>query len=87
MTSPAATQSMSSPGRILYRSAIFFGRVTWYLDVTLAMRVSRTPVYPYHSKDQILVQQPAWPLFPVLSRIPEYAPFAPKPAFRPVNRM
>ena len=63
ITSPAATQSMSSPGRILYRSAIFFGRVTWYLDVTLAMRISRTPVYPYHSKDQILVQQPVWPLF------------------------
>jgi hypothetical protein len=28
ITSPAATQSISSPGRILYRSAIFLGTVT-----------------------------------------------------------
>src|SRR5574341_2566787 len=40
ITSPAATQSISSPGRILYRSAIALGTVTWYLDVTLTIRLA-----------------------------------------------
>jgi hypothetical protein len=56
ITSPAATQSISSPGRMLYRSAIFLGTVTWYLDVTLAIRIPARASYPYHSKDKILVQ-------------------------------
>jgi hypothetical protein len=53
ITSPAATQSMSSPGWIWYSSAILLGTVTWYLDVTLAIGASK--LYPYYSKDQILV--------------------------------
>jgi len=47
MISPAATQAMSSPGRMQYWSASAFGRVTWYFEVALAI--------PYYSKDQILV--------------------------------
>ena len=50
---------MSSPGWIWYSSAIFLGTVTWYLDVTLAMRVSHARS-PYLSKDRILVQQLAY---------------------------
>ena len=42
ITSPAGAQSMRSPGRIPYRSAIALGTVTWYLDVTFAMGFVRT---------------------------------------------
>ncbi len=37
ITWPAATHSMSSPGRILNSSAIALGTVTWYFDVTFAI--------------------------------------------------
>src|SRR5260370_30177483 len=60
ITSPAGTQSMSSPGWIPYSSAIFLGTVTWYLDVTFAIRLSGTRVYAHCSKDQILVATRPW---------------------------
>jgi hypothetical protein len=55
ITSPAATQSMVSPGRRSYFSAIVLGTVTWYLEVILAITLCPyTKLYPYYSKDQIL---------------------------------
>ena len=53
---------MSSPGRIWYVSAILLGKVTWYLDVTLAMAFPA--LYPYHSEDRFLVQRQASPCHP-----------------------